>query len=274
MIVKCPSCNSVISIKKYGEVICPKCKSFVHVGDPVKDEKSFVIFINPSKEEKEKDNISDTEVKRPLFGKKDDKKRIGEGIPWDDAGSIGYTEAAFQTIVMLIKEPSRFFIRIKLFNPKGFIPLIGVFFAVIGAMFNAYWMLYFVKTFMPEISGIFPPEIVSQLSSQTGTEVAVNILFSPVMEIIYPGFIFYFISYFLGARQWVTKYYRIAAYLSILNFLYIVPVIGHIIVFFWKIILLYKAFRIVNMFSPAKAFITMMLYPAVLILIMSPLLFI
>ena len=44
MLTNCPKCKKVISVEKSGNTFCPKCGTYIFVGDPIKDEENKVLF--------------------------------------------------------------------------------------------------------------------------------------------------------------------------------------------------------------------------------------
>ena len=270
MITECPSCKKVISTVNYGSQVCPKCSSLIYVGNPVKDEESHVIkSASQMKKELEKDK---EEVRNKIEGV---KKKVGSGFfkgtPWDSWRETGFSEAFIKTTVEISRRPSKFFQSMKYAAKPGMIPIYGLVAAFMAVLFQTFWMLKFFKSLFPDF--VTFKEAISKLegvgaamlsdesklrmifdSMNPDTSVLIaQLVITPLMSIVITAFILHLGSVILGSKTRLSQYYRMSGFIMVTGLLSIVPLIGNVAGFIWRMILVYKGGKVLNRFDSRKA---------------------
>lgn len=289
MLTKCPSCEKTISVRKNGEQLCPKCKSLIYIGDPMKNEKNRKIKVKVSFNENEENpvselssddenkNESEDKQSEELFShikkiqKKIAKDRSKGGVPWDNISDIGFVDALFETARELVLRPVSFFR--NMINIKGyrFIPLFGVIFAVMGSLFRMFWSLYILKNYMQYIEPMLPAGIIEKISMPETGDVVVQIMFTPVVMIMLSSFILFGLTMLFGSKTKIHHYYRLMGFISFIDILYIIPFAGNIAVFIWQSVLIVKGVSVINKFSIGRSFMIFLIYISISSLLLFPL---
>ncbi len=276
MLTNCPKCKKVISVEKTGNTFCPKCGTYIFVGDPIKDEENKVLF-NPEEELKKEIEAFETEkLKKPkkkdeeeknkketididyiketyLKNSEIDEKDYSVGVPWDNLTKIGFTNAVFDTIKEMIFTPTKFFENMILIPVKKFIPLIGILFSIAGSIFYYYWIIWGFNKYYSVLEQSLPAEKLAKIHLPQGGELVFTVLVSPIVQIIFVAIMLHIISLFMGFKTRQEHFYRLVGFVSILDFLYIIPGFGIIIVWIWKSILLIKGLKVINEIPTLKA---------------------
>ncbi len=289
MLTKCPSCEKIISVSKKGEQLCPKCKSMIYIGDPLKDEKNRKIKVKVSLNENKKKRGSgfssdDKDKGEPKDKQSDEllshikkiqhkiaKDRSKGGVPWDNIANIGFVDALFETARELVLRPVSFFK--NMINIKGykFIPLFGIIFAVTGSLFRTFWSLYILKNYMQYIEPMLPAGIVDKIRMPETGDIVVQIMFTPVVMIMLSSFILFGLTILFGSKTKIHHYYRLMGFISVVDILYIIPFAGNIAVFIWQSILIIKGVSVINNFSIGRSFMLFLIYVSISSLLLLPL---
>ncbi len=269
MLTSCPGCNSLISVDKKGENVCPKCGALIYVGDPLKDEENRLLLdtapaekpvdeeATPTVEEDE----ADEEQPITTLGRLEKPAGEGDGVAWDRVGELGFVEALFETSKDILTAPTKFFKDMLASSNRGFIPLYGVIFAVTGAFFKIFWFLYLFKKYRPLIEGMLPTELLKGVEIPSFGTLMVMIVFFPVVMIMFEAFILYLISFFLGAKSKLQSFYRMVGFVALVDIFHAIPFpFGTTIVFFWHAVLIVKGLKVLNSFSTGKALMVFVLY--------------
>ncbi len=269
MITECPSCKKVISTANYGSQVCPKCSSLIFVGNPVKDEENKVIK-SASEMKAERDKIikeaeSKTE-KKPGGG-----TGFFKGTPWDSWRKIGFSDAFIKTTVEISRRPTKFFHSMKYAAKPGMIPIYGIVAAFLAVLFQTFWMLKFFKSLFPDF--VTFKEAVSKLqgigAQLLADEAKLRMIFdsmnpdssvlfaqlviTPLMSIVITAFILHLGSVILGSKTRLSQFYRMSGFIMVTGLLSIVPVLGNIVGFVWRTVLVYKGGKVLNRFDSRKA---------------------
>lgn len=279
MITECPNCNKAISVAKYGMTRCPKCGALVFVGDPLKDEKNRVVDQTP---EKHSETEKETEINENIKKIQSVLKKItivtDSGTPWDRVSQIGFADAFFLTTKELLLTPEAFFYKMKVCKKPSFLPLYGVIAAFAASLFQIFWALKFFQTAFPDFASFkaavssFGGSALPLLKDEAALKavfdmmnpepamLVAQLLISPFMAIVFTAFILHTGSTLLGSNTRLVQFYRMSSFIMATGLFNIIPVLGNIISFVWRAVLVYKGGRILNGFNERKARIFLVFY--------------
>ena len=279
MITECPNCNKAISVAKYGMTRCPKCGALVFVGDPLKDEKNRVVDQTP---EKHSETEKETEINENIKKIQSVLKKItivtDSGTPWDRVSQIGFADAFFLTTKELLLTPEAFFYKMKVCKKPSFLPLYGVIAAFAASLFQIFWALKFFQTAFPDFASFkaavssFGGSALPLLKDEAALKavfdmmnpepamLVAQLLISPFMAIVFTAFILHTGSTLLGSNTRLVQFYRMSSFIMAAGLFNIIPVLGNIISFVWRAVLVYKGGRILTGFNERKARIFLVFY--------------
>ena len=281
MITECPNCNKAISAAKCGIMRCPKCGALVFIGDPLKNEKNSIV---DSAQEERKGKESDKEaeinenIKKIKFVLKKIKFVTDSGTPWDCISQLGFTDAFFLTTKELLFTPEAFFYKMKVCKKPSFLPFYGVIAAFAASLFQIFWALKFFQTAFPDFASFKSAvsslgyetlpllqddaalHAVFDMMNPTSTMLVVQLLISPFMAIVFTAFILHTGSTLLGANTRLVHFYRMSSFIMVTGLFNIIPVLGNLVSFVWRAVLVYKGGRILNGFNERKARIFLVFY--------------
>lgn len=279
MITECPNCNKAISVAKYGMTRCPKCGALVFVGDPLKDEKNRVVDQIPEKHsETEKEAEINENIKKIQSVLKKITIVTDSGTPWDRVSQIGFADAFFLTTKELLLTPEAFFYKMKVCKKPSFLPLYGVIAAFAASLFQIFWALKFFQTAFPDFASFkaavssFGGSALPLLKDEAALKavfdmmnpepamLVAQLLISPFMAIVFTAFILHTGSTLLGSNTRLVQFYRMSSFIMAAGLFNIIPVLGNIISFVWRAVLVYKGGRILNGFNERKARIFLVFY--------------
>lgn len=279
MITECPNCNKAISVAKYGMTRCPKCGALVFVGDPLKDEKNRVVDQIPEKHsETEKEAEINENIKKIQSVLKKITIVTDSGTPWDRVSQIGFADAFFLTTKELLLTPEAFFYKMKVCKKPSFLPLYGVIAAFAASLFQIFWALKFFQTAFPDFASFkaavssFGGSALPLLKDEAALKavfdmmnpepamLVAQLLISPFMAIVFTAFILHTGSTLLGSNTRLVQFYRMSSFIMATGLFNIIPVLGNIISFVWRAVLVYKGGRILTGFNERKARIFLAFY--------------
>ncbi|HPS29032.1 MAG TPA: Yip1 family protein [bacterium] len=286
MIAECPHCKKVISVKIAGSTLCPKCSSLIFIGDPMKDEESKVIKTaaelnrnkkiqetpsKPDEEEKRHETESDESIPPFFSRKKPVREGFFKGTAWDRWTEIGFSEALLKTTADIFRTPTKFFRDMKHTINPGMIPIYGIVMAFLTVLFQTFWTLKIFHTFFPDfqtfklsiakLANINPALVFEEDKLRTifnamypdTVMLFMQLLMTPFMMIVITAIILHLGSVMFGSVARLHVFYRMSGFIMVTGILSIIPVIGNIAGFIWKVVLVYKGGRAVNNFNRKKA---------------------
>ena len=280
MITECPNCSKAISVAKYGITRCPKCGALVFIGDPLKNEKNNVV-------DKTSEDRKDAPEKKSEIDENIDKIKVvftkikfvtESGTPWDLVSQIGFTDAFFLTTKELLLTPEAFFYKMKTCKKPSFLPFYGIIAAFAASLFQIFWALKFFQSAFPDFASFkaavssFGYESIPLLKDDAALHavfdmmnpdaamLAVQLLISPFMAIVFTAFILHTGSTLLGSNTRLVHFYRMSSFIMVTGLFNIIPVLGNITSFVWRAVLVYKGGRILNGFNERKARIFLVFY--------------
>ncbi|MBR4489146.1 YIP1 family protein [bacterium] len=280
MITACPSCNKAVSVAKYGLTRCPKCGALVFIGDPIKNERNSVVESAPKEREESsrEEAVADENLKKIKVVFKKIKLMTDSGTPWDLVSKIGFADAFFLTTKEVLFMPEQFFYKMKSCRKPSFFPLYGLIAALAASLFQIFWALRFFQTAFPDLASF--KEALSSLGEATlpllKDEAAVKAVFdmmnpepsmlffqivlSPFMAIVFTAFILHTGSTLLGSNTRLVHFYRMSSFIMATGLFNIVPVIGNLVSFVWRSVLVYKGGKVLNGFDEKRARIYLVFY--------------
>ena len=290
MITECPNCHKTISVAKSGMATCPKCGALVFIGDPLKNEESSVIDLNPKNKEPETAENSEKineNIKKITVVLKKIKVLASPGTPWDMISEIGFADAFFLTTKEVLFQTGQFFQKMKSCAKPSFLPLYGIIAALAASIFQTFWALKFFQTSFPDFASFksavssFGTETLPLLSDEKALQAIFDmmnpepsmllfqILLSPFMSIVFTAFILHTGSTLLGSNTRLVHFYRMSSFIMATGLFNIIPLLGNFISFCWRAVLVYKGGRVLNGFTGRKAGIYVVFYIFLQILFMG-----
>lgn len=193
------------------------------------------------------------------------------GVPWDNAGKIGFAEAIYETTRDLFLSPRRFFTAMT-FSPNAsrFIPLYGVMVGVVGAAFNLFWLLWLVRHHRPILERYVPPALLDYFGQMQTGDILAQVLLSPIAGIIIAAFLLFAFSLLLGARTELHHFYRLSGFTAAFDLFYAIPVIGWAVAFIWRTVLLVMGIRTITNLSLKRSFAVVALYLLLSLIMLVP----
>ena len=200
------------------------------------------------------------------------------GTPWDRVSQIGFADAFFLTTKELLLTPEAFFYKMKVCKKPSFLPLYGIIAAFAASLFQIFWALKFFQTAFPDfasfkaaVSSLGVPALslvqdeaalkaVFDMMNPDASMLAVQLLISPFMAIVFTAFILHTGSTLLGSNTRLVHFYRMSSFIMVTGLFNIVPVLGNITSFVWRAVLVYKGGRILNGFNERKARVFLVFY--------------
>lgn len=289
MITECPNCNKAISAEKYGLTRCPKCGALVFIGDPLKNEKNSVVEAAPEENGKpspEEAGMNESLKKIKVVIKKI-KFMTDSGTPWDLISQIGFADAFFLTTKEVLFMPEQFFYKMKSCRKPSFLPLYGIIAALAASLFQIFWVLKFFQTSFPDFASFkaaassFGTDALPLLGDENALKAIFDmmnpepsmlffqIVLSPFMAIVFTAFILHTGSTLLGSNTRLVHFYRMSSFIMATGLFNIVPVIGNMISFVWRAVLVYKGGKVLNGFDGRRARIFLVFYIFMQILFMG-----
>lgn len=278
MIAECPNCHKTISVAKFGMTTCPKCGALVFIGDPLKNERDSVVERNSGDKKSETALSNDENIKKIKVVLKNIKLLTDFGTPWDSISKIGFADAFFLTTKEVLLRPEQFFSRMKNCLKPSYLPFYGIITAFAASLFQVFWALKFFQTSFPDFAAFkaavssFGSDILPLLKDDAAlkavfdmmnpdpTMLAVQLLVSPFVSIVFTAFILHTGSTLLGARTRLIHFYRMSSFIMATGIFNIVPLFGNIVSFLWRTVLVYKGGKVLNGFSERQARVFVIFY--------------
>ncbi|HOW50771.1 MAG TPA: YIP1 family protein [bacterium] len=293
MITTCPKCQTLLSVPMPGRHACKKCGSIIEIGNPLRDEENRVIEAHvappppkPPAEDEEGDEWESDEVE-PAEGatardEKPDPIRQAQtsdraatvkgtlGVAWDRVGELGFIEAIFGTTRDLVTAPEKFFTEMKAVPAGKFIPFYGILIGIAGAAFNLFWMLWIVHNHRPLVEAYIPPMLLESFMKMGTADIMAQILLSPIVNIVVASFMLFGFSVLFGADTKLQHFYRLAGFTAAFDIFYAIPVVGWLIAFIWRSVLIVKGIRVVTDLPGRRAALVFLLYLVLSIVLLLP----
>lgn len=281
MITECPNCHKTISVAKSGMITCPKCGALVFIGDPLKNEENRVIDGNPENKESqtaEPDTGNEANIKKIKIVLKKIKFMTSSGTPWDSVSEIGFADAFFLTTKEVLFQPEQFFHKMKSCRKPSFLPLYGIIAALAASLFQIFWALKFFQTSFPDFASFkaavssFGTDALPLLKDENALKAIFGmmnpepsmlffqIVLSPFMAIVFTAFILHTGSTLLGSNTRLVQFYRMSSFIMATGLFNIVPVLGNVVSFVWRAVLVYKGGKVLNGFNERKSRIYLVFY--------------
>lgn len=304
MITTCPKCHTLLSVPMPGRHACKKCGSVIQIGDPLRDEENHIIAEAvapppPPKVPVDDDDEWETDEEEPGAAKgsatvspaegakirdeKPDPVRQAQttgrapvvkgafGVAWDRIGELGFVEAAFRTTRDLITAPEKFFTEMKAVPAGKFIPFYGIVIGIAGAAFNLFWVLWIIHYHRPLVESFIPPMILESFAKMGTADILAQILLSPIVNIVVAAFMLFGFSVLFGASDTkLQHFYRLAGFTTATDLLYAIPIIGWIVAFIWRSILIVKGLRVITDLPVRRAALVFLLYLVLSIALLVP----
>ena len=180
----------------------------------------------------------------------DEYEPIGDPIPWDDRGEIGFLSAFLSTCMLTLNRPTEFF-RTRTMEPGLFGPL---FFA---------WIIGLITTWISlGWQVVLPWDMFGEAYEQQNIELFENVtlytsLFAPVIVpitlILSAGIIHLFLSILGSANQGFEETFKAVSYSQAPSFLVVIPYAGGFIATIWMLALEVIAVRELHDITTGRA---------------------
>ena len=280
MITECPNCNKAISVAIYGLTRCPKCGALVFIGNPMKNEKNSVVEAVPKehKEASPEEAELNESLKKIKVVLKKIKVSFSSGTPWDLISEIGFADAFFLTTKEVLLMPEQFFYKMKTCKKPSFFPLYGLIAALAASLFQIFWALKFFQSAFPDFASFkaavssFGTDALPLLNDENALKAIFGmmnpepsmlffqIVLSPFMAIVFTAFILHTGSTLLGSNTRLVHFYRMSSFIMATGLFNIVPVLGNMVSFVWRAVLVYKGGKVLNGFDERKARVYLVFY--------------
>ncbi len=293
MLTSCPHCHQPITVPGPGPCACPKCRALIFVGEPLRDEENRILRTPEEKPEKpqtepveefdEEDGFDDvgpaegahargeipSPERRSQSAARDPLWIIG--VPWDHAENIGFTEAFYETTRKIFLSPRHFFTAM-VFSAKAsrFIPLYGVIVGTVGAAFNLFWILWLVRHHRPLLERYVPPALLDYFGQMQTGDILAQVFLSPIAGIVIAAFLLFAFSLLLGARTDLYHFYRLSGFTAAIDLFYAVPLLGWVIAFVWRSVLLVIGVHTITNLSLKRSFAVFALYLLLSVIMLVP----
>ncbi len=294
MLTTCPHCRQPISVPGPGPHRCRKCNALIFVGNPMRDEENRVLK-EPEKhpqeseetvpedresEEEPFDEVEPAEGAHARGAIPDPDRRAKSaaraapwplGVAWDHRDEIGFAEALYETTRDLLVSPRRFFTRMMFpLKRPSFIPLYGVIVGTVGAAFNLFWVLWLVRHERPLLERYVPPALLDAFAAMETADILAQVFLSPIAGIVIAAFLLFAFSFLFGSRTELHHFYRLTGFTAALDLFYAVPVVGWVVAFIWRSILLVIGIQIITDLSRGKAIAVFLFYLLISVIMVVP----
>lgn len=278
MFAECPNCHKTISVAKSGMITCPKCGALVFIGDPLKNEENRVIDGNHENNGSDPAAKNEENLKKIKIVLKKIQILASSGTPWDSVSEIGFADAFFLTTKEVLFQPEQFFHKMKSCRKPSFLPLYGIIAALAASLFQIFWALKFFQASFPDFASFkaavssFGTEALPMLNDENALKAIFGmmnpepsmlffqIVLSPFMAIVFTAFILHTGSTLLGSNTRLVHFYRMSSFIMATGLFNIVPVVGNLVSFVWRAVLVYKGGKVLNGFTERKARIYLVFY--------------
>lgn len=259
-------------------ITCPKCGALVFIGDPLKNEENRVIDGNHENNGSDPAAKNEENLKKIKIVLKKIQILASSGTPWDSVSEIGFADAFFLTTKEVLFQPEQFFHKMKSCRKPSFLPLYGIIAALAASLFQIFWALKFFQTAFPDFASFkaavssFGTEVLPLLNDENALKAIFGmmnpepsmlffqIVLSPFMAIVFTAFILHTGSTLLGSNTRLVHFYRMSSFIMATGLFNIVPVIGNLVSFVWRAVLVYKGGKVLNGFTERKARIYLVFY--------------